>query len=234
MQSQITTIEIIVRLFLTVIIAGMIGYDREYKNRPAGIRTHILVCVGACVIALIQQEIGFQTIDFARSYPKYTNVVRVDEARLIAQVISGVGFLGAGTIIVTRHSILGLTTAASLWATAGLGIATGMGYYEIAMISAFVVIVVLTLLQKIIHVDALKKVEIKYRDKVKTKNYLQKYFISHHIEIYDVKFSMEQSNQGVVYTNIYKIKIPRRLAYTTIIEDISMQSGIVIVRLINI
>lgn len=225
MALRVTTDEIVARLLLAVIIAGVIGYDREYKNRPAGIRTHILVCVGACVIAMIQQKIGFQAIEFARSFPRYAGVVRADEARLIAQVVSGIGFLGAGTIIVTRHSILGLTTAASLWAVAGLGIAVGMGYYEIAIISALVVIGVLAFLQKI---------EIKYRDKLATKRYLRQYFKTQRIKITDVSFSSEQSAQGTVYTNIYKIKVPRQLAYTQIVEDISLQADIVKVRLINI
>lgn len=234
MALRVTTDEIVARLLLAVIIAGVIGYDREYKNRPAGIRTHILVCVGACVIAMIQQKISFQAIEFARSFPRYAGVVRADEARLIAQVVSGIGFLGAGTIIVTRHSILGLTTAASLWAVAGLGIAVGMGYYEIAIISALVVIGVLAFLQKIIHIDTLQKIEIKYRDKLATKRYLRQYFKTQRIKITDVSFSSEQSAQGTVYTNIYKIKVPRQLAYTQIVEDISLQADIVKVRLINI
>ncbi|MFL2029376.1 MgtC/SapB family protein [Loigolactobacillus coryniformis subsp. coryniformis] len=234
MTLQVTTNEIIVRLLLAVVIAGTIGYDREYKNRPAGIRTHILVCVGACVIAMIQQKIGFQAIEFARAFPKYAGIVRADEARLIAQVVSGIGFLGAGTIVVTRHSILGLTTAASLWATAGLGLAIGMGYYEIAVISSVVVISVLTFLHRLIHVDTLKKIEIKYRDKTVTKSYLQQYFADHHIKINDVSFSAEQSMQGMIYTNVYKIKLPRQLVYTNIVEDISLQPDIMKVRMIRI
>ncbi|MFD0898471.1 MgtC/SapB family protein [Loigolactobacillus binensis] len=234
MALKVTTVEIIIRLLLAVLIAGVIGYDREYKNRPAGLRTHILVCVGACVIAMIQQKIGFQAIQFARAFPQYAGVVRADEARLIAQVVSGIGFLGAGTIIVTRHSILGLTTAASLWATASLGLAVGMGYYEIAIISALVVIGVLTFMQKLIHVDTLKKIEVKYRDKLATKTYLQQYFATKHITINDVSFNTEQTAQGEVYINVYKIKIPRQLAYTQIVEDISLRSDIVKVRLISI
>ncbi|MFC6171177.1 MgtC/SapB family protein [Loigolactobacillus jiayinensis] len=234
MALKVTTVEIVLRLLLAVIIAGVIGYDREYKNRPAGIRTHILVCVGACVIALIQQKIGFQAIEFARAFPRFAGVVRADEARLIAQVVSGIGFLGAGTIIVTRHSILGLTTAASLWAVAGLGLAVGMGYYEIAIISALVVIGVLTFLQKIIHIDTLQKIEIKYRDKTATKSYLRQYFAEHHIKIIGVSFNTEQTTAGTVYTNIYRIKIPRQIVYAQIVEDISLRSDIVKVRLIDI
>lgn len=84
-------------------------------------RTHILVCMGACIIALIQVEIASGALRDALEYPQLAGTIRSDEARLIAQVVSGVGFLGAGTIIVTKQSVTGLTTAASLWAIAGLG-----------------------------------------------------------------------------------------------------------------
>lgn len=235
MGLDVGIIEILTRLLLATLTAGFIGFDREYKNRPAGIRTHILVCVGACVIAMIQQKIGFQAVSFAQTYPKYAGVVRADEARLIAQVVSGIGFLGAGTIIVTRHSILGLTTAASLWATAGLGLAVGMGYYEIALISAVVVIVVLSFLQKIIRVNPLKKIEIKYQHKLETKEYLRDYFEQKNIKVMDVNFSVEQlQSKSALYTNIYKIEVPRKLDYAEIVEDISLNRNIIRIRMISI
>ena len=127
MLHAVTLPEITLRLVLAVVIAAWIGYDREQKNRPAGIKTHVLVCVGACIIALIQKKIGYDSAQLALSSPKMAGVIRVDEARLIAQVISGIGFLGAGTILVQHRTILGLTTAASLWVVAGLGLAVGMG-----------------------------------------------------------------------------------------------------------
>lgn len=234
MALKVTTWEVILRLFLAVVISGVIGYDREHKNRPAGIRTHILVCVGACVIAMVQQKIGFQAIEFASDFPKFSGVVRADEARLIAQVVSGVGFLGAGTIIVTRHSILGLTTAASLWASACLGIAVGMGYYEIAVISALVVIGVLTMLQKVIHVESLKKIEIKYQNKKASKAMIKDYFAQHRIKVNAVSFSTDQKSYGMVYTNIYTIKIPRHMAYPQIVEDLSLQPNVMKVRMVRI
>lgn len=107
-------LDVIIRLLMAVIFAGVIGLDRAYKHRPAGLRTHILVCLGACIIAMIQKNIGFDALEMARQYPQYKGVLRADDARLIAQVVSGIGFLGAGTIIVEHHSIRGLTTAASL------------------------------------------------------------------------------------------------------------------------
>ena len=113
-----------VRLALAVICGGIIGLEREYKRRPAGFRTHILICLGAAMTTLTSQYLCLE-MHF------YTDV-----GRLGAQVIAGIGFIGAGTIIVTkRKQVKGLTTAAGLWASACLGLAIGAGFYSCAFIS---------------------------------------------------------------------------------------------------
>nr|WP_112206921.1 MgtC/SapB family protein [Latilactobacillus sakei] len=234
MLFEVTTVHIMIRLTLATVIAGIIGSDREYKNRPAGIRTHILVCLGACVIAMIQQEIAAQNVQFALHHLAIATTIRSDQARLIAQVVSGIGFLGAGTIVVTRHKIQGLTTAASLWATAGIGLAIGMGYYQIAVISAVFVIFVIVFLKKIIHINTLKKIEIKYKHKLETKEFIQTYFEEHHIQIRDVNFSVTQNERNTIYTNVYRIEIPREMQYSEIVEDISMNKNIMTIRMVSI
>ena len=120
-------LEIGQRLLLAVIMSGAIGFDREFKSRPAGMRTHILVCVGATMIALLQAEIFLDTVTMIGKNPEMASAFRIDQTRLIAQVVSGIGFLGAGTIIVTKRAVAGLTTAASLWTVACLGLTIGMG-----------------------------------------------------------------------------------------------------------
>lgn len=150
--------EIILRLVLAMVMGGAIGFERQYKSRPAGLRTHILVCMGACVIALIQVEIASGAMRDALNHPDLAGVIRSDEARLIAQVVSGVGFLGAGTIIVTKRSVTGLTTAASLWAIAGLGIAIGMGFYAISITSFAGIFFALTVIKRIVRVPTAKKI----------------------------------------------------------------------------
>ncbi len=159
---HLTIPEIALRLILAMFMGGAIGFERQYKSRPAGLRTHILVCMGACVIALIQVEIASGAMRDALNHPNLAGVIRSDEARLIAQVISGVGFLGAGTIIVTKRSVTGLTTAASLWAIAGLGIAIGMGFYPIAISSFVGIFFALAIVKRIVKVPTAKKLEIQY------------------------------------------------------------------------
>ena len=134
---EVTLLAIILRILAAVICGGAIGLERGMKNRPAGLRTYMLVCVGACLIMLTNQYL-------------YQVTQTGDPMRLGAQVVSGIGFLGAGTIIVTRHNqIKGLTTAAGLWSSAGVGLALGVGFYEAALIAGFTIFVVLTLLQRL-------------------------------------------------------------------------------------
>ncbi|WP_394701648.1 MgtC/SapB family protein [uncultured Enterococcus sp.] len=217
-----------------MIIGGIIGFERQYKNRPAGMRTHILVCMGATVIALIQDEIALSALRDAMAYPEMTGVIRSDQARLIAQVVSGIGFLGAGTIIVTKRSVTGLTTAASLWAVAGLGIAIGMGYYAIALTSFIGVFIALTLIKRIIHVPTIKKLEIRYVHKQETKEFINQYFEQHKIEIEDVNFDVDLSGDTRIYTNIYTIELPRGMTYAEVIEELSIHENITKLRLVSI
>lgn len=109
---------VVFKLMLAIILGGLVGYERQFKNRPAGLRTHILVCIGATLVQII-------SIDFY----KLNNIYNADPMRLGAQVISGIGFLGAGTILKEGINVKGLTTAASLWVVACIGISIGSGLY---------------------------------------------------------------------------------------------------------
>ncbi|WP_125709941.1 MgtC/SapB family protein [Lacticaseibacillus porcinae] len=234
MTFKLSFLEIIGRLFLAIIVSAVIGYDREHKNRPAGMKTHVLVCLGACIMALVQKEIGFDALNTALQYPKLSGVMRADDARLIAQVVSGIGFLGAGTIMVQHRTVRGLTTAASLWAVAGLGLAIGMGDYEIAVASAAAVILVLVFLKRIVHVNAMKRIEIQYHHRVATKQFIQDYFEAHHIEVNDVNFQVTQDDQQAIYVNIYEISLPKDLNLPEIIEDLSLNKNVMRIQTVSL
>ncbi|HIY93473.1 MgtC/SapB family protein [Companilactobacillus sp. HBUAS56275] len=233
-MTTLNTAEIVLRLVSATFFAGLIGYDREQKNHPAGIRTHILVCVGACLIALIQQEISLQVINTAQVLPKINGVIRADPARLIAQVVSGIGFLGAGTIVITRHSVTGLTTAASLWATAGIGLAIGMGYYQIALISVVIVLLVLVILKRVLKVHTYKKIEIKYKQRNETNSMLQSYFDTNHIRIANCSLRTDTLETNPIYTNIYTVDLPRSLTYPKVMYQLSKNDNILQIRLITV
>ena len=126
-------LNICLRLACAMLVGLIIGTEREYTNRPAGMRTHVLVALGACVVAVTGQVLNFQ--------------YDADPGRLAAQVITGVGFLGAGTILRQGFHVKGLTTAASLWTVACLGIAAGYGYYAIALAGTLLAFITLTILE---------------------------------------------------------------------------------------
>lgn len=234
MHYSLSLLEIIGRLLLATLMSGLIGYDREHKNRPAGIKTHVLVCVGACMIALMQKEIGFNALNTALAEPKLAGVLRADDARLIAQVVSGIGFLGAGTIIVQHRIVRGLTTAASLWAVAAVGLAIGMGNYDIAIPGSLLIIVVLVFANNLIHVHAMKRLQVQYHHRVETKEFIQNYFDSHHVKVTDVNFRVTHSEEDTIYTNVYEIELPKGLNYAEVIEDISMNKNITQIQTVSV
>lgn len=130
---------IALKLLVAAMLGGVVGLERENKRRAAGLRTHVLVSLGSALV-MITSEYIFQS---------YSGLVNLDPARLGAQVISGIGFLGAGTIIKQGATVKGLTTAASLWTVAGIGLAAGAGFYIAAVMTAAIVYITLVLLSKL-------------------------------------------------------------------------------------
>ena len=140
---DLNLLSLCVRLLLAMAFGGTIGFERGIRQRAAGLRTHMLLCVGAASTMLVSQFM-------------YASYGVGDPARLSAQVISGIGFLGAGTIIVTRsNQIKGLTTAATLWATACMGLAVGVGFYECALVM-YVILIFILLLVNVVDTKYLK------------------------------------------------------------------------------
>ena len=135
---EVGPLEVLLRLLCAMLVGAIIGTEREYTHRPAGMRTHMLVALGSCVVMTTSQMIFHQYRAFGAT---------PDPARLSAQVITGVGFLGAGTIMREGPSIKGLTTAASVWAVACLGIAIGAGYYFLGLAGAAATMIILVLFE---------------------------------------------------------------------------------------
>lgn len=134
---ELTTITMVIRVALAAVAGGIVGLEREVHGRAAGMRTHMLVCLGAALSALIGCYLSVSMAEMG---------INSDAQRTGAQVMSGIGFLGAGTILVKKANsrITGLTTAAGLWATAAIGLAMGYGLYEAAFVTVFVVVLAFT------------------------------------------------------------------------------------------
>lgn len=159
---EISFAGVLVRLLAAVICGGVIGFEREYKRRPAGLRTHILICLGAAMTTLTSQYLYLEM-------HMYTDI-----ARLGAQVIAGIGFIGAGTIIVTKQRrIKGLTTAAGLWTAAIIGLVCGAGYVECAMFATAMVLFAELILIKI---------EYRFARQVRNENMYIEYYHSDTVE----------------------------------------------------
>ncbi len=224
--------EMVIRIIIAVLTGCIVGIEREYKNRPAGLRTHVLVSLGACTIALIE-------CIFMHDVDNVTNThITYNFGRMSAQVISGIGFLGAGTIFMAERKIGGLTTAASLWNTACLGLATGYGYYWMSIIGCLLVLAVLLSLQKIIPVNSLKRVEVRFINRQETMQYINEFFEKSGIKVLNLDFHIETAgdrsvSDQSVYTNIYTLHLPSSLNYTDVINYLASYSNIQVVRATN-
>ena len=217
MISGYNTVSILFRLGLAVICGGLIGLDRGRKRRAAGFRTYMIVCVGAALTMLISQHMYF------RGYA-------TDMSRLGAQVVSGIGFLGAGTIIVTgRQQIKGLTTAAGLWASACMGLAIGAGFYIGALVGFLLVILTMTLLSllenKLVSSSRNINVYVEYNlasdigeiiDGIKKLG----------VRIYDVEIKSSKSADSAYPSSIISLRLPKGMVHAVVMTEIAATHGV--------
>jgi putative Mg2+ transporter-C (MgtC) family protein len=134
---------IVARLLLATLFGAAIGFEREWRNRPAGLRTHILVCVAAAAFAILTVEITHAPM-FTTGGLK--DAVQVDPLRIVEAVTAGVAFLAAGVVIFTKGEVHGLTTGAGMWLAGAIGLASGLGFWQIALLATIIALVVLGLL----------------------------------------------------------------------------------------
>ena len=218
--------QIVIRLGLSLLFSTVIGLEREVKHRPAGLKTHVIVCLGATIISLMQQQIMYEILVLESPF------LSSDPARLIAQCISGIGFLGAGTIIVTNRTVSGLTTAASLWMTACLGLAVGMGYYEISIVGFGFVMLALIGLKSLVFIKFPSRVQIQYITK-ETKDYLVGFFKENSISAKDINYSVELFENYRVYTVEYEVDLPKKMNSSFIIDTLGSNDDIINIQIIN-
>lgn len=208
----------VIRMLLAVICGGLIGIEREHKRRPAGFRTHILICLGASLTTLTSQYIYLQLDMFT------------DLTRLGAQVIAGMGFIGAGTIIVTkRRQIKGLTTAAGLWASAIVGLAVGAGYFEAALITTAMILLVELVLARFewflmstardIHLY----VEYKGNDALER---IDEYLRNRDILVSDLHITKSAGSTQNPCA-IYSLQLPRKMTHDRVMTALAEISGVV-------
>lgn len=199
--------EIILRLFMAILIGGMIGYERGHSNRPAGFRTHILVCLGAAIVSMTQDQLRINIFNFAVQNPETSQVLKTDLGRIGAQVVSGIGFLGAGTIMRDKGVIGGLTTAASIWATGCLGLGIGWGFYYIAIPAGVAIMIVLVTLKTVerflIENKHIIKISIQFKQGLRYSDcLLETYEILRNMNIRIKNLKKDSDENKIIYTLI--------------------------------
>ena len=215
---EVTFLAVVLRISVALLLGGIIGLERGMKKRPAGMRTYMLVCVGACMIMLTNQYI-------------YQVFGTGDPVRMGAPVVSGIGVLGAGTIIVTKRSqIKGLTTAAGLWAAAAVGLAVGIGFYEAAVFGGVAIFFILTVLH---HLDdkvhsRTKRAEIY----VELSGNLSLGEFMRQVRQMDVTIDSMQIDHenlmgGGVRTYVASLKLPKREDHEMLMDAIRQIPGVV-------
>jgi len=148
-MTGVSELELILRLVLAVVLGGVIGYNRSRHNKPAGLRTMALISLGSAAFTLIGIEAVIQLSELQNGTKSLTSGVsssiNLDSSRIIAGIVGGVGFLGAGSIIQSRGRVQGMTSAASIWVTATIGVSVGLGLYLLATTITFIAFLVLVL-----------------------------------------------------------------------------------------
>ena len=206
------------RLLLAFALGGLIGLERELHGRAAGLRTHILVTVGSCLIMLTAIHL----------WEDFHTVTNIDPGRIAAQVVSGIGFLGAGAILRFRASVRGLTTAASLWVAAGLGLAVGCGYYAAGIWATAIVLSTLFLLtrfeRRLIRRDWYKVLRVETRGEVKQLEEIRGILDDYAGEIKDLEIRRgEASDRFIVDVSL---KLPTRHEFDAILSDVGAVEGV--------
>ncbi|NOU68756.1 magnesium transporter MgtC [Paenibacillus sp. LMG 31461] len=219
----IDQLHITIRLVLALFLGGLIGFEREVSSHAAGLRTHILVCVGSALVMLLSMY-GFS------AFVNEVNV-RIDPSRLAAQVISGIGFLGAGTIMFNGRSITGLTTAASLWVVAGIGLAIGAGFYYPAVLACFMVLISLWILNKVEHKyfngKKVRILKIQAIDQPGTLGLITTILGKRKIDIKQIK--LEESEDGSKDNHVqitFHVTIPKPSVIGLVLEETNQIQGV--------
>lgn len=216
---DISLLSVAVRMCLAVICGGIIGMEREYKRRPAGFRTHILICLGAAMTTMTSQ--------FLYLYMNYFT----DMARLGAQVVAGMGFIGAGTIIVTRRQrVKGLTTAAGLWTAAIVGLCLGGGFYEGGIFATILILLAELIFSKLEYRMLENAPEInlymEYMDRTCLENVL-KLYREHDLKVLNLEITRATGSEEHNACAIFTLRLNKRCKAEALVNEIGATPGVV-------
>lgn len=216
--SEINILSISVRLGMALLFGGLLGLERVKKKRPAGFRTYMLVCMGAALTMITNQYV----------FEKWG--LSGDPVRMGAQVISGIGFLGAGTIIVTgRNQVKGLTTAAALWASACVGLAIGIGFYSGAIIAYIYIFIAMTALHSVTHKVAAKSKVINVYVEFMNMSSVSDFFDfakANHLQVAEIDIIKPKIKTDTQVITLLTIKAPAKIEHAKFLSLLSSAEGV--------
>ncbi|HZJ85999.1 MAG TPA: MgtC/SapB family protein [Erysipelotrichaceae bacterium] len=225
---------VIFRLFLAFVFSAIIGYEREVNQSNAGLKTHILVALGSTLVALLQVEIIHFVREIAISNPDSIINVSADASRLVSNVISGIGFLGAGTIIVTKRNVSGLTTAASIWTTASISIAVGMGFYIVALAAFSFVLITLFMFNHLFNVTKNYRIIVKYVGGVETLSKISSIFEEMSLDFEIAAYKSDVFDNYIIRENVFIMHDSKESDFEEIVSKLSITDNIVSVEKTNL
>ena len=230
--SELTVEVVSLRLLLAVIFGGIVGYTREKDNKPAGFRTHILVCFGAAVISMVQDQLRLNILELASTNLKLSGVIKTDLGRLGAQVVSGIGFLGAGSIMKEKgETVGGMTTAAGIWATGCAGLGIGWGFYNLAIPAIIFMLVIIVIFKKfepkLVKRIKLLKFEVKFLENQDyAKGLLAVYEVFNQKSIKITQIDKKQTENIAIFT----VNMDEKIDISDVIVALSAVRGVEVVK----
>lgn len=215
---------LIVKMSFAVVFGGLIGLERGHKHRAAGSRTYMIVCLGAALTIILSQYESWLVTDVWHRVSEMLGR-KVDVTRYAEKVVSGIGFIGAGTIIVTgRQEIKGLTTAAGLWASACMGLAIGSGYYECAILGFILILFTTIVLEKVSSwvVARARNMDLYVEfEKMENLGEIISTIKAMDIQIFDVDIQREKQSNGVTVGAVISSRLPKKETHSHVMSKIS-------------
>lgn len=226
---------ITIRVLAACVVGLIIGMERELSNHPAGMKTHVLVCLGATIAAMVSNEIALYFTALVQS--DHTIAASIDMSRIAAGVVQGIGFIGAGAIIKSKDGtmVTGITTAATLWVTGCIGLAIGFGYFRMALVT-FLAVYISTAVLKYVEKNFVEKrgtrrIELLIVDKQRTLLAVDEYFTIHGIKVtsFDClsNADVDPSGERRYYTCKYFLRIPKATAFPDMMRELALLDGVV-------
>ena len=227
---ELNMFSMMVRVVLAMVVGGIVGFEREKKGRPAGFRTYMLVAVGATLTVILSQYLDYM-LNNRWVLASGTIGIKTDLSRFGAQVINGVGFLGAGTIIVTgKQEVKGLTTAAGLWASACMGIAIGAGFYECMVMGTLLIVISMKLLPFIENIVMRRARNMSIyvgMDSMENLGSVVSYLKNAGIRLFDVEIDKSKNEHLKQVNALLSIRLPNQIQHTQVLAKLATMDGII-------